>query len=151
MPKNNENLEQLDLITHRPSSKYQKILALFDTIQQATEHRLSIGHIVNLLKQHNISISENTLRVYLYRIRKKRGSKANEVKRKEELREEQFQTGFEYWKALLKQISYEKEDIERYVLLGGERGDIESKTISEQRMMVTLLKIKLSNKYKSEG
>lgn len=157
------------------SSKSKIISGLFERITEAMSEGITLDMLVDYLRQNDILITKNTLRNTLYRIRKKRGKKTDKVEtteiakplttsshsqvtpidnnqntdipNMEKLSVDQFETGLDYWQALLKQFSNTKGNIERYVLLGGDRKKIESESISEQRNMVTLLKMKLSDKY----
>lgn len=160
----------------RFSSKSQLIREMFDDIEKAKNNGVKLVSLHHVIKEKSgLTISYNEFKQILYRIRKERGAKPDkiettkiakplstsshsqvpainksettEITNMEKLSVDQFETGLEYWKALLKQFTNTKENVDRYVLLGGERKDIESESISEQRNMVTLLKVKLSNKY----
>ncbi|MDF4820336.1 hypothetical protein ABK988_22505 [Vibrio parahaemolyticus] len=172
MPGKNERIRQLEqeLLayseTHSRSSNSKKIRALFDTIQYVIEDGLSLDHVVSFLNQNDISVSKNTLKVYLYRIRKKRDnnsttkipspeitltksepviSPSSHKNTPSEQSEKQLENTFDQ---ILEKYHQCDNRIDKYVALGGRREDIEDKSITTQKNMVMTLRNKLRQKYK---
>lgn len=159
MPNPNDNIKKLEqeLIayceTHSRVSKSRKIRELFETIQYVINNGLSLDHVVSFLNQHDISVSKNTLKVYLYRIRKERGNLPKSKPNKAILKEtnhsqippisssdpvESPSTNKETnpYDLMLEEYMKYKNQVDRYIALGGKREDIEDKNISTQRSMV---------------
>ena len=171
MPTQDDNIKKLehDIIAycevHSRSSKSRKIRALFNTIQYVIDDGLSLDHIVSFLNQNDIVISKNTLKVYLYRIRKEQENKSilnkeremnynqspaiyeNNVistSTKESVSDES--EGEKQIKRILDRYYSVNGVKERYVALGGDINDFKGKSISDQRQLVSALKAKITRK-----
>ncbi|HBH7909318.1 TPA: hypothetical protein KDX60_004496 [Vibrio parahaemolyticus] len=171
MPTQNDNLKRLEqellayCEVHSRSSKSRKIRALFNTIQYVIDDGLSLDHIVSFLSQNDIPVSKNTLKVYLYRIRKERGNKSTVNKEpeiihtqspviskntvpssststKESVSEEL--EGEEQLQNILDRYYSVNGLKERYEALGGDIEDFKGKSISDQRQLVNNLKAKIT-------
>lgn len=141
--------------THRRSPKAKIIRQLYDVITEAMNEGITLDLLVDYLTQQELKITKGYLRNTLYRIRKKRGQiktplslnkgkisisdKASNVKNEEAIDD---------WERLLSEYGNCSNQIDKYVVLGGNREDIEGKPISTQREMVTMLRTKLRRQYK---
>ncbi len=169
MPNQNDNLKKLEqellayCEVHSRSSKSRKIRALFDTIQYVIDDGLSLDHIVSFLNQNDVPVSKNTLKVYLYRIRKERDnepnskaiktiSKENHVSPTPPIfssnSEETTETQINPYDLMMEKYKQCNNQVDKYVALGGKREDIEEQNISTQRGMVMTLRNQLRQKYK---
>ena len=169
MPNQNDNLKKLEqellayCEVHSRSSKSRKIRALFDTIQYVIDDGLSLDHIVSFLNQNDVPVSKNTLKVYLYRIRKERGNEPNSKAIKTITKEnhvsptlpisssnseETTETQINPYDLMMEKYKQCNNQVDKYITLGGKREDIEEQNISTQRGMVMTLRNQLRQKYK---
>ncbi|HHP0488639.1 TPA: hypothetical protein ACRZ4F_005069 [Vibrio harveyi] len=168
MPSQNDNLKRLEqellayCEVHSRSSKSRKIRALFNTIQYVIDDGLSLDHVVSFLNQNEIPVSKNTLKVYLYRIRKERGNTPNSKPIKTITKENQAsptptypsnseestETKINPYDLMMEKYKQCNNQVDKYIALGGKREDIEEQNISTQRGMVMTLRNQLRQKYK---
>lgn len=150
------------------SSKRRQIELLFDEIKTAQEKGAKIWHILNWLNQaHKLNINQDYLNNTLYRIKKARNNESklkqesikieplinkpiNKSKHDETKKENKDKSEYspENWEKILDKFYAENNPHDRYLALGGKLEDIEGKSLSSKRDMVTQLKHKLERKYK---
>ena len=134
-----------------------------DTIQYVIDDGLSLDHIVSFLNQNDVPVSKNTLKVYLYRIRKERGNEPNSKPIKTITKEnhvtptlpisssnseETTETQINPYDLMMEKYKQCNNQVDKYIALGGKREDIEEQNISTQRGMVMTLRNQLRQKYK---
>lgn len=148
-------------------SKIHIIREMFDDIDLARKNGVTLILILDAIKQKSgLNISYDELRSLLYVIRKERGLKPNSNKKENIKTEplinkpfiESIQTEIkgenkdeytpENWENILDKFYAENNPHDRYLALGGKLEDIEGKSLSSKRDMVTQLKHKLERKYK---
>ncbi|EGU30971.1 hypothetical protein VII00023_20542 [Vibrio ichthyoenteri ATCC 700023] len=148
---------------HSRKSKSKKIQLLYETIETVIDDGLSIDHVVSFLNQNDIPVTKNTLKVNLYRIRKEQGGKPTnklEIETKPisssvistdnnpSSKEVQPETlhGEEELQKMLDEY-YAASGLEnRYAVLGGNVKDLEGKSTSDKRQLVTNLKLRITQR-----
>lgn len=166
------SIEKLDaglkeiIETQGRSSKAKIIKDLFPRICEAMSEGITLDMLVDFLGQNEVAVTKNTLRNTLYRIRKER-NESNELP-KQSSNSTQIQSSslpeseitpptnqtsstdeeVNEYDQMMEKYSLLKNQVDKYVLLGGKREDIENKPISTQRSMVSNLRTQLRHKHK---
>lgn len=151
-------------------SKVMIIRRLYPTITEVLSQGLSASLLCDFLKQKGLSISTNYLYLVLHRIKKEGEETHQETHQPKEKKTKQSALenskitasntddhnkteaaqpiSENYYDELLVKYKQCDNQIDKYVVLGGKREDIEEQNISTQRSMVMALRNKLRQKYK---
>ncbi|ELJ8688061.1 TPA: hypothetical protein ACMDP5_003420 [Vibrio cholerae] len=143
-------------------SKRKQIELLFEEIEKAQNKGVKICHILNWLNQSKkLNISQDYLNNTLYRIRKKRNNKSNlkstkaiskaktpSISSPDPVELPSTNKEANPYDLMLGEYMKCKNQVDRYVALGGKREEIKDKNISTQRSMVMNLRNQLRQKYK---
>lgn len=139
----------------------QKIDKLLPSIEKAIADGLTLDLLTSFLNQQGIKISKNTLKVTIYRLRKKR---AGNQKEKDKVTSQQPHTTSTSQSVNLKQRQLSPNEqakfhaltkkieafnaatgwVDRYVALGGDINDIKDQSESQKRQMTMKLKSNIS-------
>lgn len=144
---------------HANPSKTRQIESIFNTIETVINDGLSIDHIVDFLNQHDIKITKNTLKVILYRLRKKtvmpKQNQSISLPKNTTVettpiskKVKSNSTEINPYDKMMEDYKLCNNPVDKYIALGGIREDIEHKDISTKRNMLMNLKNELRQKHK---
>ncbi len=170
---NLQNLKEIEneleayTLAHGQFSKSDAIRKLYPKLEEALNNGLNVPLLCNYLSQKGLEISPNYLHLVLHRIRKERGINSkktptqsstptqiqNSALPKPEITPPTNQTSstdeeVNEYDQMMEEYHLLKNQVDKYVLLGGKREDIENKPISTQRSMVSNLRTQLRHKHK---
>ena len=145
----------------RFSSKTMMIREIYDDIENARKHGVTLAMILSLLREKDFDISYSELKQILYRIRKskdhpknnnkenkpphtKTEDKADDVKQQRLSTKEQ--TEFDDLTRKIESFNAATGWVDRYVALGGDINDIKDQSESQKRQMTMQLKSSISRK-----
>ncbi|PKF50229.1 hypothetical protein [Enterovibrio nigricans] len=143
-------------------SKIKAIRKLYHRLEEALDNGLTIQLLCDYLNQKGLEISPNYLYLVLHRIRKERGNEPNSKPIKTITKEnyappilptspnseEPPESEINPYDLMMEKYKQCTNQIDKYVVLGGNREDIEEQNISTQRSMVMNLRNKLRQKHK---
>ena len=139
--------------TQRFSSKSQLIRDMFEDIEKAKSNGVKLVSLHHVIKEKSgLSISYNEFKQILYRIRKERGHQPKTKQHQETITPHVepviTNDNNQVYDQLIEQYNQCKNQVDKYIVLGGKREDIEHLPIGKQRDIVMKLRSSLRIKLK---